>query len=226
MSKKPSILAALQHSDSFFPSGAVSFSWGLETLATENRVSDAETVEKFIRAQLTERWASFDRSIVSAGFDSSEDLVELRRLDSLVESQTLASEMRDGSHRCGQALLRVHEEMETPYAKEYRDCVANNDAHGNLTVMQGFLWANSGVAKDEIGALSAHTMCVGMLGAAMRLGCIGHIHSQRILASLHHTIEDAMREPPPPLDRLHAFTPVSEIAMMRHEIIDSRLFAN
>ncbi len=226
MSKTPSILPALQHSDSFFPSGAVSFSWGMETLVTESHVPDAEAVEKFIRAQLTERWASFDRSIISAAFVASKDLVDLRKLDSIVECQTLSHEMRDGSHRCGLAMLRVHEELGTPLAKEYRGCVTRSEACGNLAVMQGFLWANSDVAKNEIWALSAHTLCVGILGAAMRLGCIGHVHSQRILAALHHTIEGLIQKPPLPLERLHAFTPVSEIAMMRHETIDSRLFAN
>jgi len=32
------VLVALQHGDSFFPGGAVSFSWGLEALRADERV--------------------------------------------------------------------------------------------------------------------------------------------------------------------------------------------
>jgi len=34
----PSAMALLQYGDSFFPSGAVSFSWGLEVLVSEGRL--------------------------------------------------------------------------------------------------------------------------------------------------------------------------------------------
>jgi urease accessory protein len=226
MTKTALLLSSLQHGDSFFPSGAFSFSWGLETLITEKNLCDAETVEQFIQSQLQGRWASFDRGIVCAAFDATEDLKELERIDAIVEAQTLAVEMRDGSHQSGLALLRVHEEIGTPRAAAYRRHVRTSAASGNLNVMQGFLWASSGVDREDIDAVSSHTLCVSLLGAAMRLGVIGHIHTQRTLASLHQTIENIVQEPPPTLDCLQAFTPMAEIAMMRHETTESRLFAN
>ena len=36
------LLAALQHADSFFPSGTVSFSWGLEALRADGLVRNAD----------------------------------------------------------------------------------------------------------------------------------------------------------------------------------------
>jgi len=35
------LLGALQYADSFFPSGSVSFSWGLETLHSDRMVMSA-----------------------------------------------------------------------------------------------------------------------------------------------------------------------------------------
>ncbi len=226
MGKAITMLAALQHGDSFFPSGAASFSWGLETLVSEGTVSDASDVEVFIRAQLEGRWASFDRGVVSAAYKNSDNMEKLCRIDSLVEAQTLASEMRDGSHRSGLALLQVHEKLGSPLAASYRNLVRASAAYGNLNVMQGFLWANTEMSVDDTEAISAHTLCVSLLGAAVRLGAIGHIEAQRILGMLHPTIDELVDDPPPPLAKLHAFTPISEIAVMRHETIDSRLFAN
>ena len=61
MSAAADQLALLQHGDSFFPSGAVSFSWGLETLAEDGRVATAADVAAFLEGQLRWRWATCDR---------------------------------------------------------------------------------------------------------------------------------------------------------------------
>jgi urease accessory protein len=226
MNSTASLLAALQHGDSFFPSGSVSFSWGLETLFTENILCYAENVEMFVQSQLRGRWATFDRGIVAAAYDAATDFDELCRIDGIVETQTLAREMRDGSRRCGLALLRVHDGIATPGAAMYLQRIGASLAHGHQSVMQGFLWAGCGIGKQDVEAVSAHALCVGLLGAALRLGAIGHIDSQRILNVTRYSIEEIMRHDPPPLGRLHAFTPFSEIAVMRHETAESRLFAN
>lgn len=220
------ILAALQYGDSFFPSGAASFSWGLETLTSEGAVSSAQDVHLFVLAQLRGRWVSFDRGVVSAAFEKSSNIDEVLQIDSLVEMQTLASKMREGSHRSGQALLQVHEKMGNKGAAAYRKHVLAAEAHGNLNVMQGFLWARTGMTAKDAVAVSAHSLCVGYLSAAVRLGVIGHIEAQRILKSIHPVISNLCEHPIPICTNLRSFTPMAEIAVMRHQTIDSRLFAN
>ena len=59
-------LVLLQHGDSFFPSGAVSFSWGLETLADDGRVHSADSVSEFLVNQIRYRWATSDRAALAA----------------------------------------------------------------------------------------------------------------------------------------------------------------
>lgn len=226
MTDNVSLLTTLQHGDSFFPSGAVSFSWGLETLFSENSLKGSQEVEFFIQTQLTERWATFDRGVVAAAFDATDNLDDICRIDRIVEAQTLPREMRDGSHRAGMALLQIHEKMGTPGADSYRERIRQSKAHGNQNVMQGFLWAQCGIDRRDAEIISAHALCIGLLGASIRLGIIGHVDSQTILTSLHKTIDTILQTPPPSIDKIHAFTPNSEIAMMRHETADSRLFAN
>lgn len=226
MADAGSLLRALQHGDSFFPSGAVSFSGGLETLSMEAVLSDANVVEAFIHAQLVGRWATFDRCVVVEAFNAAGDLDKIWSIDATVEAQTLAQEMRAGSRRSGLALLHVHEKLETPRAALYRGMIRQSEGRGHLSVMQGFLWAQSGVQRDDIEAVSAHTLCVGLLGAALRLGAIGHVDCQRILANTHRSIEEIVLSDVLPMAQAHTFTPMSEIAVMRHEVADSRLFAN
>jgi urease accessory protein len=75
-------------------------------------------------------------------------------------------------------------------------------------------------------AASAHTFCVALLGAALRLGTIGHLQGQAILLGLRAAIADLIAVPVPPVDAMYACTPATEIAAMRHEVQSTRLFAN
>ncbi|MBR46367.1 MAG: hypothetical protein CMM31_07790, partial [Rhodospirillaceae bacterium] len=69
-------------------------------------------------------------------------------------------------------------------------------------------------------------LAVNILGAALRLGLIGHVDSQTILGRVHPVIEEVFATEPPPLDQIHAYAPAADIAMMRHETQESRLFYN
>lgn len=220
------LLTTLQHGDSFFPSGAVSFSWGLETLCMEGQVSDSNGVREFLTSQLKNRWATFDRGVVVAAHRNHSDIEVLASLDGQVNAMTLAREMREGSRRAGSALLSVHAKLGTPGADAYRTMVRDHGAYGHLSMTQGFLWAARAVPTAHAETLSAHLLCVGMLGAALRLGIIGHVDTQSILASVRPLIARILSSRAPGPDRWHAFTPETEIAVMRHETADTRLFAN
>jgi urease accessory protein len=225
MDEPTDLLAALQHGDSFFPSGAVSFSWGLETLQADGRVTSASQVAAFVADQLCHRWASFDRPALAAAHGAAVDLDEVRRIDDLVEAQTLAAELRSGSRRAGAALLAVHEKLGTAGAAPYRALVRAGEAPGHAAVVQGLVWWGAGLSLPAAEAVSAHGLCVGLLGAALRLGLIGHVEAQRSLQALRGEIAGILSAAPLPLAALRAFTPEADIAVMRHETAETRLFA-
>jgi urease accessory protein len=74
--------------------------------------------------------------------------------------------------------------------------------------------------------MGAHCFCIGMIGAALRLGIIGHLDGQRLLAKLRDLIVDLLATPVPQLHEISTFTPACDIAFMRHEVQPGRLFAN
>ena len=80
--------------------------------------------------------------------------------------------------------------------------------------------------EAAVQAASAHTFCVALVGAALRLGTIGHLEAQAILLGQRGRIADLIAAPVPTLDAMYACTPAAEIAAMRHEVQSSRLFAN
>ena len=81
MSDVAAAMALLQFGDSFFPLGSVAFSWGLEGLAENGVVTDAETVHAFVLGQLHARWAQFDRAVVVLAHRSMEDLEAVAAID-------------------------------------------------------------------------------------------------------------------------------------------------
>ena len=221
------LLLTLQHGDSFFPSGAVSFSWGLEGLHRDGLVGNASELQGFLEGQLLGRWATCDRPALVAAYRAFGDLEEVAAVDAALHALTLPEHLREGSRRCGSALLTVHQKLATPQAADYRAMVRSGEAKGHLAAIQGLLFGQIEIPESAIVAISAHTMAAALLSAAVRLGIVGHIDGQRILTNLRPLIlEIAAEEPSPNLDSLSSYMPATEIAVMRHETRDVRLFFN
>ena len=100
---KEQLLTLLQHGDSFFPSGAVSFSWGLEMLKDDEIITSISGVNDFIENQLLERWGPFERVVLAHSFDCENKFEEMISIDNIVECMTFARELREGSKRLGSA---------------------------------------------------------------------------------------------------------------------------
>lgn len=242
MNSLHSSLLALQQADSFFPGGAVAWSWGLETLVADGRLGGeagaalprcqrgmsrdrSAQVSGFVTGQLRHRWASFDRAFLAAGW-SAPDLAALADLDAQVEALTLAEELRLGSRRLGQSLLGVHVAMGTPDAAAYQRLVLAGEVPGHLAVVQGLLWQRLGMHQEHCQLAAAHGLCTGLVSAAIRLGVMGHLDAQRVLTTIQPLLLDILGQPLPALEDASGFTPLAEIAVMRHETQELRLFAN
>jgi urease accessory protein len=91
--------------------------------------------------------------------------------------------------------------------------------------MQGLVWRGIGLSDSDAALLSAYGMVAGLAAAAIRLGVIGHVDSQRMIGALAGTVEELLR-PAPELQHAATFTPATDIAAMRHEAAEHRLFAN
>ena len=226
MSDSAALLAMLRHGDSAFPGGGASFSWGLETLVQDGLVRDAAALERLIVEQLRLRWATSDRSAVLAAWDADGDLDEIARIDRILETRALARELREGSRRAGGALLTVHAKLGTNHAAEYQVRIATDPTLGHLAAMQGLLWRQSEIGREQAALMSGHAIALAATGAAIRLGIIGHIDAQRIAGRAADTIGELLAMPATPIEAIHAFVPLIEIAAMRHETGEMRLFSN
>ena len=218
------LLTALQHGDSFFPGGGFAASWGLETLFTDTYVHDAETLLHFVQGQLCQRWARCDRLALVWSHRATSELEKVAAVDAELEALSLARELRAVSQRAGRALLRVHVRLKTPRAADYLERVKTGQAWGHLSVVQGLIWRGVGLDAEQASLLSGHLQVMAFVSAAIRLGFVSHIQAQLIVQRIHPTLTALLAAPLP--ESLSSFTPVSDIAMMRHETQATRLFAN
>jgi urease accessory protein len=220
------LLKALQQADAFFPSGGTAFSWGIEGLIADRAVDLRSQLAEVLLGQLKARWAVFDRGVLVSAFDAGDDTTTLAEIDAEVEALLLPAELREGSRRAGASLLDVHHRLGTRGIEHYVDAVRSGAALGHLGVAQGCVWRALGMTRLQAQSVSAHAFCVAILGAAVRLGAVGHIQSQRALSAAQELIATMLTQPAPPLAACYSFTPQLDIAAMRHERQSARLFVN
>jgi urease accessory protein len=81
------------------------------------------------------------------------------------------------------------------------------------------------IPKREAGAMFLYSFCVGMAGAALRLGVIDHVAAQKMLHELGPAIASISQENiDKPLDLMWQFAPGIDITQMEHERLDSKMF--
>ncbi len=219
------LLTMVQLADSAFPSGGFAFSQGLETLLAEGRVKGEAGLAGFLEHQLRHRWLVCDRYFLVRSHERADDQAALLALDRELDAMTPAAALRQGSRLNGMALLTSHDKLGTPGAKAYRQAVMSGGAPGHLPIVQGLLLSGRGLALLPAQIVAAHAFLAGLASAAVRLGAIGTLAAQRVIAAQHaHLAETLEREDPP--DEPWSFTPIAEIAAMRHETQAVRLFTN
>jgi len=219
-------LALLQYGDSFFPSGSVSFSWGIEALSEIGIVKSSEDVVSFLKGQLHARWSQFDRAVLTAAHGAKGDMSAVSEIDHQVEIQTTSLEVRTSSCRLGRALLSTFSRLGSEEAAAYLRLIGERGAYGHASPMQGWLWAKAGLSLEEAVALSAHTFCTSLLSAAVRLGCLTHLQAQTALEELRSEVCSIVETPVCGMDEISSCAFESELAIVGHARQNIRMFAN
>ena len=220
------LLTALQHADSAFPGGGFAFSQGLEGYSALRGPLKPDDVLTAIRTAIRLRWASSDRIALVFAYRAAPDLDDLAEIDFEIEAATLPEPLRTGSRRNGTAFLAAHARLQLALAHSYRTRISDGDAHGHLAVAQGLVWNALGISETEAATMAGYQFAAGQTQAAVRLGIIGALDAQRILAAIRDDIAGAVAEPVPAGAVLEGYTPLLDIAAMRHARQETRLFAN
>lgn len=216
------LLLMLQFGDSAFPAGGFAFSWGLEGLAADGLIEDGADVAEIIQQQLTMRWNSMDRVLLGRAH-TAPDVDTAMNIDRLAEAATISEPMRTGSRRAGRALLGVCARLGLPRVPKYRSAIAAHPCLGHLAVVQGIVFRAAGLPLASAELLSGWAVISSLTSAAVRLGLIGHVEALGMAAPLREILATLLRQPAPA--EHSSFTPLVDIAVIRHARRDMRMFA-
>lgn len=216
-------LALLQLGDSAYPAGGFAFSWGLEGLVADGMLANRNELDRIIADQLVRRWATMDRILLRKAFRAT-GCDAIAAVDRLAEAGTPSAEMREGSRRAGRALLGVWVKLDGPLSVDYRNLVSSDARLGHLPVAQAVVSRDANFNLDAAELVSGWTLVTGLVGAAVRLGIIGHVEAQRSQSVARGLLAELLAETPR-LDALPAsFTPFIDIAVSRGPLRQVRMF--
>jgi urease accessory protein len=133
--------------------------------------------------------------------------------------------LRSGSKRNGNALLAAHVRLGTQGAADFRSEIEAGNAHGHLPVVQGFAWRARGMSEADAILVSGYATVSGLIVAAVRLGRIGAVEAQAVLAALLPAIAE-LSTPVPADAEIESFMPWVDIAASRQARAHLRLFAS
>ncbi len=223
-------LVLMQLADSFFPSGAYTLSHGLESLVQAKKITTADDVETFVRLLLCNKVGSTDLVALSYAYRASAqmDLVAVTDIDARLFAQTPIEKTRIAQRQSGRALLRVASKT-WPHA--HLDQLGTQTAKGEINCLHPVVFAVVAqvAGLDQHAALVAfvHGFVTGLLGAAIRLGAIGHLQAQQIRQALNGDMARVCDEAPGILlDEMWSCTPLIDLAQMRQAKLSRRLFAS
>ena len=221
-----SVLHALWQADGTFPSGSFAFSYGVEGVVALRRTIDATTLTELVQAMLRQRWAPCDRVALVQAFRTCGDISAIAVVDHAVDISSFGATLRDGSRRNGLSFLATHGRLGGDMALNLRAAVRTGECLGHIAVMQGAVWQAVGLDEHLSQLTSGYVVASGAIAAAVRLGAIGALEGQKVLAACLPLIESLIATPVAADTELASFVPFLEIAAARHERAELRLFSN
>jgi urease accessory protein len=228
-------LSILQLSDSAFPNGRYTQSFGLETFAQSSELASPDPAQ--LTALLAD-WVRFgvgpsDAVALACAHRAlgPGELIDLKLVASADERLTavkLARESRETSARTGRAVLSSFRAIvsATPM-REYVDLVHSGRCPGNHAIVLGLLTAWLGVPRLEAVAGEIYAFCASWVAAAVRLGIADHLVAQLVLHEGRAACAKAARKAVDgDVREISSCTPLVDVMAMRHEQAELRLFAS
>ena len=221
-------LSILQLSDSFFPTGLYTMSNGLETLFDEKQIQTADQLEEFIGTVISQQIGPADCVALSNSYDFAtiNDIEKIIECDKTLYSMKLVKEARDAMCRSGSQMLKcVKSFMNNDLLNSFYNAINESRTPATHPVVIAVCSNTLGIKKERSMMILLYGFTVSTVGAALRLGLIDHIQSQKIIHNLKpHILQTIERFVITPLENMWQFAPEYDLIQMSHEKKFSKMF--
>jgi urease accessory protein len=226
-----SLLSLLQLSDSAFPSGRYTLSYGLEAFAQDEQLRGPSALLTLLGDCIRSSAGPSDGVALACAHRALRtdalDLELALRADERLTAVKLVREAREASTRTGRALLATATiAFDSTALGDYADRVAEGDSPGNHAVVLGLVSALLGVPRLDAVAGELYAFAAGWASAAVRLGLLDHRGAQHVLHRVRPvSAQAALRAADRDVEDISSSGPLPEVMSMRHEESRLRLFA-
>jgi len=221
-------LSLMQISDSFFPTGLYTMSNGLETLFSEKRIASMDELYELIQTNIIQQIGPADCVALANAynFTGSKDVEGIITCDKLLFSMKLVKELREAACRSGTQMIKcISSFVNDDILTEYNEAIKNSKTPGIHAVVIGVVSNSLGIEKQKAALQFLYGFSVSMVGAALRLGMIEHIQSQKILHQLKPVIaETCNKYISKSLSEMWQFAPEYDVIQIAHEQTFSKMF--
>lgn len=218
----------LQTGDALFPTGAYAHSLGFEECVRLGFVNDESSLRVFLSEQIAPALEHQELPYLRFAYQAAKtgNMEEMCALDREVSAWKLAPETRQASALLGARRLRALRGIaDAPLLEKFERAMANNTARGHHLIVYGLQAVCGGVPLRAALEAYFYQTLAAICAASLKLIRIGQDGCQRALrtvcAESERIISDSLNVE---RDRAGWFSPLLEIAALRHERAHERLF--
>ncbi len=224
------LLSLLQWSDTLFPSGAFSHSFGLESAVDEKKVQNGSDLSAWIRAKLIHQCFPCDLVVIGQAYRAgqNEDFDALQKIAESAYAMRLPREIREAGSMIASRLIQTAAELyHCDWTTLCQNGLSSGELKGDPAVAFAIVSIGAKIPLPYAFFSYLYMFIAGQVSASLRLLPIGQQEGQFIIHRLLSWVEicekkgmvinDTTCEP-------HTFMPASEIASMQHETSQVRLF--
>lgn len=223
-----SLLSLLQLADGLFPAGGFAHSFGLETYTQDGRVRDLAGLEAFVAAHLEGSAGPADAVAVAVAARCARvgDLPGWLALDGRLDAMKCVPELRAASRQMGRQTLRVAVALrDDPALGALARAAEAGETPAHHAVAFGAALGTDSVPPEAAAAAFLYSTTALLVGASLRLIALGQVDGQRAIATMRPRIARLARAAAAArAEDMWSFNPALDVASIRHETLETRLF--
>ena len=212
MGRKSKTLDLFQICDSTFPIGSFNHSFGMENYLSDGRIKKADDFNIWIKNFFESQFTYGEGLLVLLSLEalSLNKLNLLKDYDRILTMSTLAKETRNGN---------------IPGLEKYMKWIAEGESYGNPAVVFSIFAHSLGVSKEDAFLYYGYSIAWTLVQNAVRAIPLGQREGQVILRNINEMLSDLYETAKElSVDDLGANAPGIEMAQIRHERQEARLF--
>lgn len=222
------ILSVLQICDSTFPVGSFNHSYGMETYMRNGKITDPQSLEKWIKIFLLNQFVYTEGLAVRLTYEYLQDNNKeaLWQLDKYVTIQNIARESRDGgklvASRMSELILDIYD---ISLLKEYKKRMSKKESYGHPAIVFAITMMEIGIPVEAAIIYYGYSIVATQVQNAVRTVPLGQKDGQILLNKSFDILEEACNKVLATKEsNLGANIPGLEMSQINHESLIFRLF--